>query len=84
MDRTAELEYMICFIRESYLDEEIARDHLRALWTAHCLHHNLAVDTLEYDKDLSRLWDEVSEDGGGTSDWSDRDSFDNFLCRLLV
>ena len=55
MDRTTEFDYMVDFAMTHNLDEGLVRDHLRALWTAYCLHYNLAVDTTEYDKDLIRL-----------------------------
>ena len=84
MERNAEFKYMATFAIESYLIEELARDQLRSLWTAYCFHHNLDVDTEEYDEDLSQLWDVVSEVGDGTSEWSDYDGFSNFMCRYLV
>lgn len=84
MARDAEFKYMAAFAVESYLIEELARDQLRALWTAYCLHHNLDADAYEYDDDLSQLWEVVSEAGDGTSEWSDYDGFCNFMCRYLV
>ncbi len=84
MDRDFELKYMASFAVESYLIEELARDQLRALWTAYCFHHNLDVDSAEYDDDLAQLWDVVSEVGYGTTEWSDYESFDHFMSRYLV
>lgn len=84
MERNAEFRYMASFAVESLLIEELARDQLRALWTAYCFHYNLDVDTEAYDSDLSQLWDVVSEVGDGTSEWSDYEGFGNFMCRYLV
>ena len=84
MDRNFEFKYMADFAYESYLIEELARDQFRALWMAYCLHHNLDADTSEYDDDLAQLWNVVSENGDGTTEWSDYDSFNNFMSRYLV
>ena len=84
MERNAEFKFVLDFIVESYLIEELARDQLRSLWTAYCLHHNLDADTAEYYEDFAQLWKVVSESGDGTSEWSDFDSFGNFMCRYLV
>ena len=84
MERNAEFKFMLDFIVESYLIEELARGQLSSLWMAYCLHHNLDVDTAEYDEDLARLWDVVSEAGDGTTEWSDYESFDHFMSRYLV
>lgn len=79
-----ELAFLCDFIRESCFDEEICRDQLRALWTAFCIHRDYNVDTHAYDTTLLELWAVLRETGDGTSDWSDFDSFDNFMCAYLV
>ena len=84
MDRNAEFKFMASFAMQSCFDEDICRDHLRMLWTVYCLHHNLDVDTASYDSDLRELWESVAEDEEDTADWSDFDSFGNFMCRYLV
>lgn len=84
MDRSTEFDYMVDFAMTHNLDEGLVRDRLRVLWTAHCLHYDLVVDTVEYDVDLTRLWGVVAEEGGGTSEWSDRDSFNKFMCQYLA
>lgn len=84
IDRDFEFKYMVGFAYESYLIEELARDQFRALWMAYCLHHNLDADTSEYDDDLAQLWNVVFENGDGTTEWSDYDSFNNFMSRYLV
>lgn len=55
INRTAEFGYMKAFIVEGDFSDERYRAQLRALWTAYCLHHNLDVDTTEYDADLNGL-----------------------------
>jgi len=84
VDRNAELKFMAAYAMESCFDEDICRDRLRMLWTAYCLRHGLDADTAEYDNDLTMLWEVVSEVEGETSDWSDFDSFDGFMCEYLV
>lgn len=79
-----ELDFLRSFIRESCFDVEVLRDQLRALWTAFCLRRNYDVDTLQYDTTLRELWNVLQETGDGTADWSDFDSFDNFMCVYLV
>lgn len=84
VSREAEMKYLKEFVRQGCFDEEPARDQLRCLWTAYCFHHGLTVDTSGYDSDLADLWNVMAEDEPETADWSDRDSFDGFLCRYLV
>ncbi len=84
VSRKAELEYLQEFVRQCCFDEELGRDQLRCLWTAYCLHHGLDADTSGYDNDLMELWNATAEDEPETADWSDYDSFDNFMCRFLV
>ena len=76
--------YLKAFVEESCFDEEICRDQLRALWTALCLQLNYDVDTYAYDLTLHELWEVLQETGDGTSDWSDYDSFNKFMCAYLV
>lgn len=84
ISREAEMEYLKEFARQGCFDEELSRDQLRCLWTAYCLHHGLDADTSGYDNDLKKLWNTMAEDEPETADWSDYDSFDNFMCRFLV
>ena len=84
VSRKAEMDYLKEFARQGCFDEELSRDQLRCLWTAYCLHHGLDADTSGYDNDLLELWDVVAEEEAETADWSDHDSFDNFMCRYLV
>ena len=80
----AEMKYLKAFVRQGCFDEELSRDQFRCLWTAYCLHHGLDADTSGYDNDLKELWSATAEDEAETADWSDYDSFDNFMCRYLV
>lgn len=84
IDREAEFEYLMGYTTQSCFDEEICRDHLRILWTAYCLHHNLDVDTADYDNDLLKLWNSLEETGDGTSEWENYDGLDLFMCKYLV
>ena len=84
VSREAEMKYLKEFVRQGCFDVDIIRDQLRCLWTAYCLHHGLDADTSGYDKDLKDLWNATAEDEPETADWSDYDSFDNFMCRFLV
>ncbi len=84
VSREAEMKYLKEFARQGCFDEEASRDQLRCLWTAYCFHHRLDADTSGYDNDLFDLWNTVAEDEAETADWSDYESFDNFMCRYLV
>ena len=83
INRTAEFGYMKAFIIEGDFTEDACRSQLRALWTAYCLHHNLDVDTLEYDDDLLGLWSEMHKLGNANG-WSEYGEFVEFMCGLLV
>ena len=83
-ERSQDLQYIISFVEENCFEMETARSQLRSLWTAYCLHHNLNVDTSEYDHDLMDIWVRVSAAKGNTVCWSDFDSFDTFMCPNLV
>ena len=83
INRTAEFGYMKAFIIEGDFTEDAGRSQLRALWTAYCLHHNLDVDTLEYDDDLLGLWSEMHKLGNANG-WSEYGEFVEFMCGLLV
>lgn len=79
-----ELDYLKDFTREACFDAEVCHDQLRSLWTAYCLHNDLAVDTSDYDSDILELWSVVSLGEDDTADWGDFDSFDDFMCAHLV
>ena len=83
MNREQEIKFLRQFAFEG-VGDSIERDQLRCLWTAYCLHHDFQVDTYSYDTDLLMLWAAVSEFARDTGDWSDFDSFDNFMCKYLV
>lgn len=81
----AELEYLKEFIRGGDFDYQLARDQLRALWTAYCFHEGLDVDTARYDRYLRDLWDAIPAGSDLRDiDWRDFDAFDNFMCAYLV
>lgn len=84
MDKNKELDYIREFCGESCFDDELSRDQLRCLWTAFCFHHNLDVDTLQYDLALQDVWNTICLAGDGTSEWEDVDGFENFMCRYMV
>lgn len=83
-ERQRELDYIASFVKENSFYEEIARDQLRILWTAYCLHHGLDADTNEYDSDLVRVWDAICASELDTADWSDYEAFQRFMYRYLV
>lgn len=83
MSREAEYKYLLSYAEQSCLDDDECQDCLRILWTAYCLHHNLDVDTAQYDNDLLSLWNKM-EAAGNTGEWEDYDDFDNHMCSHLV
>jgi len=80
-----ELEYLKEFAKTGDFDYQLARNQLRALWTAYCFHEGLDMDTARYDRYLRDLWDAIpaSSDLRGI-DWRNFDAFDNFMCAYLV
>lgn len=83
MERVQELQYIFSFADEGCFDSEFACNQLRCLWTAYSLHHDLDVDTSEYDKDLVEIW-QVANSNGYSACWNNYDSFEVFMCTELV
>lgn len=83
-ERTRALQYILEFVDENCFDMELACKQLRSLWTAHCLRHNLDVDTNKYDHDLMKIWESIAATEDDTAYWSDFDSFNGFMCANLV
>ena len=81
--REAEYKFLLSYAGQSCFDDDECRDCLQILWTAYCLHHNLDVDTDQYDNDLLNLWNKM-EDAGNTGEWADYNDFDNHMCSYLV
>ena len=90
MDKDTELEFLKNFARLDCRAEQdrgyvyvtgTATDQLRCLWTAFCIHHDLSVDTREYDDLLSQLWKHVDTH---TGDWDKFAEFESFMCYFLV
>lgn len=84
MESKLEYEYIIDYINGASFDNEVCCDQLRCLWTVYCLHYDIEVDTYRYDSNLLKLWEEILKTEEDTSDWSDYESFDNYMCRYLV
>lgn len=84
VSETAEFNFILQFVSDTSLDEELGRDQLRMLWTSYCLHQNLLADTWQYDNQLMALWKHMEQFGDGTSEWSDYDGFGEFMARYLV
>ena len=82
--REKELSYILHFARESEFDNELICQQIRCLWTAYCLHNNLDPDTAAFDKDLSLVWNVISDTEDDTAYWNNLDSFSNYLCAELV
>lgn len=81
----AEFVYLQAFAKTGDFDYQLARDQLRALWTAYCFHEGLDVDTARYDRYLRDLWDAIPAGSDLRDiDWHDFEAFDNFMCAYLV
>lgn len=83
-DREDELAYLLRFANKSFSGTELFRNQLRSLWTAYCFHHELEVDTFEYDKNLALLWDIIPDDKSEIDKWASYEKFGNFMCQYLV
>jgi len=75
-----EFEFLREFAASNTFSYPTAREQLRALWTAYCLHNDIDVDTRNYDNGISALWLEMTEDDG----WQSIILFDVFMSRHLV
>ena len=85
VSQKAEFEYLKAFARESSFDNDLSREQLRCQWTTYCFHHELIVDTAEYDNELRELWEFMVKCGYPlTRWWGSYDSFDAFMCKYLV
>jgi len=87
INQKAEFLYLKAYVRESDFDTELSRDQLRCLWTGYCFHHELTVDTAEYDNSLLELWADVNKSAPAVvvgTNWSSFDAFDQFMCEYLV
>ena len=85
VNTVAEFEYLKGFARTEDLDFQVARNQLRALWTAYCFHTGYDVDTALYDYHLRELWDVIPSGSDLRDiDWHDFDTFDNFMCADMV
>lgn len=81
----AEFDYLQAFAKIGDFDYQLARDQLRALWTAYCFHEGLDVDTARYDRYLRDLWDGIPAGSDlRDADWRNFDAFDNFMRAYLA
>lgn len=83
-EQDEELHYLLRFAKEADFSEEISCLQLKALWTAYCLHKNLDVDTIAYDKKCKKIWDAIRETEPDTAHWSDPESFDLYVGEFLA
>ena len=79
MNREDEMQFILNFVKDHSQDQGF-EEQLRCLWTAYCFHHDLEVDTSEYDKDFSKLWDEMKR----IVLLTEYGYFENFMCEYLV
>ena len=78
-----ELDHLTEFAVSNDSGSPLARDQLRALWTAYCFHAGLLPDTAPYDNTLLHIWNRM-EQMGQTRGWKDFDDFDNAMGAYLV
>ena len=84
VSRSAELQLLRRYIRENCFDEEIACDRLQFLWTAYCLHHNLATNAPSYNSDLLELWGILLEKSeGDMCGWGEYVDFSEYMSKYL-
>ena len=67
------------------LDVEIAREQLRALWTAFCVRWNFDSKTFQYESCLSDLYDRLkAHDRTLTNEFSTFEEFNNYMGELIA
>jgi len=79
-----EFTFLVNFVLENCFHVKSAREQLRALWTAYCLHNDMEVDTACYDMDLRILWDYIPPEYAITQGWTFYAGFDEFMCAHIV
>lgn len=81
-----EFGYMAYFAENEDLTSKVVLEQLRCLWTSYCLHHDKAVNTLEYDDDFLTLWISIKDNEclGLNSNSEMPEEFYNFMCKFLV
>ena len=80
---THEMAHLMDFAAINDSGDLLAREQLRALWTAYCFHADWNPDTASYDSAMLSIWERMRE-AGQTRGYKDFDDFDNFMCGLLV
>lgn len=78
MNKTEELVFIISFAENECLKGATVCRQLRSLWTAYCLHHNINVDTAQYDNDLWLVWGKVENKKHNYA--SNFDEFETYMC----
>ena len=64
---------------------EIAREQLRALWTAFCVRWNFDSNTFQYESCLSDLYDRLkAHDRTLTNEFSTFEEFNNYMGELIA
>ncbi len=85
MDKKQEYEYILeCIEGSEDLDEMLVMQQLRCLWTAFCLHHNLDVDTHEYDVKMDEMWQVMQENESAPYSSLEFGRFYNAMSKYLV
>ena len=80
INKKEEYEYILTFIKEAEesVSEPLIFNQVRALWTAFCLHHNVCVDTHDYDWRVMELAKAMGVE------YKNLNQFDNELAQYLV
>lgn len=84
MNRLRELSWINSFASEGFFNDGTSVNQLRALWTSYCLHHNLDVDTKDYDEDLRAIWQSLQSSGSTLPYWDNYETFDDIMASDLV
>lgn len=56
-----EFEFILDFAKKMDFYFQAARQQLRSLWTAYCLHNDMECDTKDYDNDIRTIYNVVSK-----------------------
>lgn len=80
----AEKRFMLKFAEGAALNEQLAMEQLRCLWTAYCFHADLNVDTRDYDVQCTELWHKVTDSADAPTAASTYADFEMFMCVYLV
>lgn len=91
MKRDDEFREIIFFIKDMWFTMR-SFEHLRCMWTTYCIHHDILIDTADYDNDMMCMFNLVRAISRQTKQKMDTNklkrlyfkNFDNFMGKYMA